>query len=130
MQSPEQMKATGAAFDRVFGPPTETSIQVAGPEFKRTNTNDLMEAEFPPLMAIVPGYVYGGFTVLAGRQKLGKTWLAIDWAVAVATGGVALGSIDCEPGDALYVDLENGPRRIQDRIRTLFGHCQTLPDMS
>jgi hypothetical protein len=130
MQSPEQMKATGAAFDRVFGPPTETSIQVAGPEFKRTNTNDLMEAEFPPLMAIVPGYVYGGFTVLAGRQKLGKTWLAIDWAVAVATGGVALGSIDCESGDALYVDLENGPRRIQDRIRTLFGHCQTLPDLS
>ena len=37
-------------------------------EFKRTNTNDLMAATFPPLKAIVPGYVYGGFAVLAGRQ--------------------------------------------------------------
>jgi hypothetical protein len=69
------------------------------PEFKRTNTNDLMAATFQPLKAIVSGYVYGGFAVLAGRQKLGKTWLAIDWAVAIATGGVALGSIDCVPGD-------------------------------
>jgi hypothetical protein len=51
------------------------------------------------LKAIVPAYVYGGFTVLAGRQKLGKTWLAMDWVVAVATGVVAMGSIDCDPGD-------------------------------
>jgi hypothetical protein len=58
-------------------------------DFRRTNTNDLMAATFPPLKEIVPDYVYGGFTVLAGRQKLGKTWLAIDWAVAIATGGVA-----------------------------------------
>lgn len=98
--------------------------------FERTNSNTLMAAVFPPLKAVVPGYVYGGFTVLAGRQKLGKTWLAIDWAVAVATGGVAMGSIDCEPGDALYVDMENGPRRIQARIKTLFPNLQTLPDLS
>ena len=100
------------------------------PEFKRTNTNDLMAATFQPLKAIVPGYVYGGFAVLAGRQKLGKTWLAIDWAVAIATGGVALGSIDCVPGDVLYIDLENGPRRIQARIRALFPYSHSLPDMS
>ena len=58
-------------------------IETTGPkeplEFKRTNTTDLMAAKFAPLKEIVPGYVYGGFTVLAGRQKLGKTWLAIDW---------------------------------------------------
>jgi AAA domain-containing protein len=103
---------------------------VAGPGFKRTNTNDLMAAVFPPLKAIVPGYLYGGFTILAGRQKLGKTWLAIDWAVAIATGGVAMGSIDCTQGDVLYIDLENGGRRIQSRIRTLFPYDQALPDMS
>ncbi|RXH15140.1 AAA family ATPase [Bradyrhizobium guangzhouense] len=98
--------------------------------FERTSTNDLMAATFDPLKAIVPGYVYGGFSVLAGRQKLGKTWLGIDWAVAVATGGVALGSIDCAEGDVLYIDMENGPRRIQSRIRALFPHDTTLPDMS
>jgi RecA-family ATPase len=101
-----------------------------GTGFKRTNTNDLMAETFPPLKAIVPGYVYGGFTVLAGRQKLGKTWLAMDWAVAVATGGVAMGSIDCIQGDVLYIDLENGPRRIQARIKALFPSDQMLPDMA
>lgn len=101
-----------------------------GAGFNRTNTNDLMAASFAPLKEIIPGYVYGGFTILAGRQKLGKTWLAIDWAVAVATGGVAMGCLDCVRGDALYVDLENGPRRIQARIKALFPEGESLPDMS
>jgi hypothetical protein len=101
-----------------------------GPGFKRTNTNELLATSFPPMKEIVPGYVHAGFTVLAGRQKLGKTWLAIDWAVAVATGGVAMGSIDCNNGDVLYIDLENGPRRIQSRIKALFPYGQKLPDMA
>jgi hypothetical protein len=139
MQSSQQMKATKGAFDSVFGAANESAqiFEVCeeipdrlGVGFKRTNTNDLMAATFPPLKAIVPGYVYGGFTVLAGRQKLGKTWLAIDWAVAVATGGVSMGKLDCQQGDVLYIDLENGPRRIQDRIRTLFPPGLMLPDMS
>jgi RecA-family ATPase len=100
------------------------------PRFKLTNTNELLARTFEPLKAIVPGYLYGGFTILAGRQKLGKTWLAIDWALAVSTGGVAMGSIDCEPGDVLYVDMENGPRRIQARILSLFPPGQDLPDLS
>jgi RecA-family ATPase len=118
------------AFKAIPGEQVEVLEPKGPPEFKRTNTNHLMAATFPTLKAIVPGYVYGGFAVLAGRQKLGKTWLAIDWAVAIATGGVALGSIDCEQGDVLYIDLENGLRRIQSRIRALFPHGQSLPDMS
>ena len=134
----EEFAAVLAEAKRNTGDPmpkTGPSLQAVSepklpPEFKRTNTNDLMAAKFPALKAIVPGYVFGGFTVLAGRQKLGKTWLAIDWAVAIATGGVALGSIDCDQGDVLYVDMENGPRRIQSRIRALFPHERMLPDMS
>jgi AAA domain len=99
-------------------------------KFERTSTNVIMATKYPPLRAVVPGYVYEGFTVLAGRQKLGKTWLAIDWAVAVATGGVAMGSIDCNPGNVLYIDMENGPRRIQGRIKTLFPTERDIPDLS
>lgn len=98
--------------------------------FQRTSTNVIMATRYPPLRAVVAGYVYEGFTVLAGRQKLGKTWLAIDWAVAVATGGVAMGAIDCAPGNVLYIDMENGPRRIQGRIKTLFPVDQNMPDLS
>ena len=98
--------------------------------FQRTSTNVIMATKYPPLRAVVPGYLYEGFSVLAGRQKLGKTWLGIDWSLAVATGGVAMGSIDCEPGNVLYIDMENGPRRIQGRIKTLFPDEKLLPDLS
>jgi hypothetical protein len=99
-------------------------------EFKRTNTTTIMATEYPLLRAIVPGYLYEGFSVLAGRQKLGKTWLGIDWAVAVATGGTAMGSIPCDQGDVIYIDMENGPRRIQGRINTLFPNEKVRPDLS
>jgi hypothetical protein len=98
-------------------------------KFQRTSTNVIMATKYPPLRAVVPGYLYEGFSVLAGRQKLGKTWLAIDWALAVATGGVAMGAIQCEAGNALYIDMENGQRRIQGRINTLFPNERDIPDL-
>ena len=99
-------------------------------KFRRTSTNDIMAATYDPIKWVVPGYISEGFLVLAGRQKLGKTWLAIDMALAVATGGVAVGSIMCEQGDVLYIDMENGPRRIQGRISTLFPDERNRPDLS
>src|SRR3954451_6041081 len=93
---------------------TETPKDIAPiRQFARMSTNVLMANKFAPLKVIVDGYLYEGFSVLAGRQKLGKTWLAIDWSVSVAAGGWAMGSIPCDAGDVVYIDLENGPRRIQ-----------------
>ena len=70
-------------------------------KFVRTSTNDIMAKTFDPIKWVVPGYISEGFLVLAGRQKLGKTWLAVDMALAVATGTAAIGSIICEQGDVL-----------------------------
>jgi predicted ATP-dependent serine protease len=98
--------------------------------FVRTNTNTIMATKFEPIRWVINDYVPEGLSVLAGRQKLGKTWLAMDWAVAVACGGFAMGSIDCKQGDVLYVDLENGHRRIQSRINTLFPGERNRPDLS
>jgi hypothetical protein len=98
--------------------------------FNRKCTNEIMATEYPPIMWIVEDYLPEGFSVLAGRQKLGKTWLAIDWSLAVATGGFAMGSIPCAPGNVLYIDMENGPRRIQRRIEMIFPNGRTRPDLS
>ena len=100
------------------------------PRFVRTNTNVIMATVFDPIRWTVPGYLAEGLSVLAGRQKLGKTWLAIDFALAVATGGIAMGSVSVEQGDVLYIDMENGPRRIQRRIETIHGHLRNRPDLS
>jgi RecA-family ATPase len=79
----------------------------------------IMSMQFPKLRWAVCGFVPEGLSILAGRQKLGKTWLAFDWAIAVAKGGHAMGSVQCEHGEVLYIDLENGYRRIQGRMRAL-----------
>jgi hypothetical protein len=120
-----------AAMERESLPASQTfAPSSVRAQFNCTNTNVIMATAYPPLKTIVDGYLYEGFTVLAGRQKLGKTWLAIDWAVAVAIGGVAMGTIRCEAGHVLYIDLENGPRRIKGRIETLFADPQNIPDLS
>ncbi len=97
--------------------------------FVRTNTTDLLAQTFAPIKWIIPGYVPEGLTLLAGKQKLGKTWMAIDWAAAVASGGYTMG-IGCEQGDVLYIDMENGDRRIQRRIFAMWPLKPVRPDLS
>jgi hypothetical protein len=70
----------------------------------------LLRKELPEIKFIVPGYVTEGLTILAGKGKIGKSWLALGIAVAVACGGYALGSIEVEQGDVLYLALEDNER--------------------
>lgn len=95
-----------------------------------TPLSQIMATDYPAIRWAIEGFVPEGFSVLAGRQKLGITWLALNWSVAVAIGGTAMGAIVCEAGDVCYVDLENGHRRIKRRIETIFPNERTRPDLS
>jgi DNA-binding CsgD family transcriptional regulator len=80
--------------------------------------------EFAPLRYAVPGIVPEGLTVLAGAPKVGKSWIVLDWLLAYAAAdGMALGGISV-PGerDCLYLALEDGDRRMQDRCRRLLAN--------
>ncbi len=77
---------------------------------------------FPQLRYAVPGLVPEGFTLLVGPPKAGKSWLALDWLLAIAAGGRALGAIDCtKPRGVLNCAFEDGDRRMQERCRALMG---------
>lgn len=92
--------------------------------------SDLLEREFPPVKFIVPGAITEGLTILGGRPKLGKSWLAANICLAVATGGRALGQ-DCEQGNSLYLALEDNERRLKDRFTKLMPPLKSLwPDIS
>jgi hypothetical protein len=91
------------------------------------NGRDLSRLRARPLRYAVPGVFPEGFTVLAGAPKRGKSWLALDVCLAVASGGKALGAIDVAPGHALYLALEDSERRLQTRARHLLGH-EVIPD--
>jgi RecA-family ATPase len=74
---------------------------------------------FAPIKYVIPGVVVEGLTLFAGKPKIGKSWLLLHAAVAVATGGFTLGQIHCPQGDVLYCALEDNKRRIQSRLKKL-----------
>lgn len=82
---------------------------------------ELRRREFDPIRYVVPGYIAEGCTLLAGRPKLGKSWLVLEAGLAVARGGDCLGGIGCEQGDVLYLALEDNERRLQRRMDKVLG---------
>jgi RecA-family ATPase len=80
---------------------------------------ELDDTEMPMQLWLVPTILAEGVAILAGKPKVGKSWLALDIAIAVATGGHVLGDIEVEKGAVLYLGLEDTQRRMQDRVRQL-----------
>lgn len=79
----------------------------------------LLAADFKPPRWAIPDLVPEGLTILAGKPKTGKSWAALDFVVAVGSGGKALGNLQCEAGPALYLALEDTQRRLQGRLRAV-----------
>jgi nucleotide-binding universal stress UspA family protein len=88
---------------------------------------DLMNADFPEPKWAVPGLVAEG--LLVGAPKFGKSWLCLGLAVAVSSGGRALGKIAVEQGAVLYAALEDPPRRLQNRINMVLGDSPVPDDL-
>lgn len=88
---------------------------------------ELRRREFDPIRYVVPGYIAEGCTLLAGRPKLGKSWLVLEMGLAVAMGEACLGGILCEQGDVLYLALEDNERRLQKRIDKVLGPLHEWP---
>lgn len=86
---------------------------------KQWTTRELLATEFPEPVWIVPELVPEGLTVLAGAPKIGKSWLVLHLADAVAHGGFVFGHYPVEPRTALYLSLEDTPRRLKNRLTTM-----------
>jgi RecA-family ATPase len=76
---------------------------------------------FMPLKYLVPGILAPGATALSANPKFGKSWFALDIAVAVSRGGFTLGDKQCSQGAALYLALEDNERRLQRRLDKIIG---------
>jgi hypothetical protein len=80
-----------------------------------------MRMSFPQPRWAVPGIVCEGVTLLAGPPKVGKSWMALGLGLAIAAGQPAFGTIAIDPGPVLYLALEDTPRRLQSRMRTVLA---------
>ena len=81
----------------------------------------LLLMNFPPIQYLVEGLIAQGVTLLVGRAKRGKSWMCLDLAIAIATGGLFCGSIKCQQGQVLYLALEDTLARLKNRMEKMLG---------
>lgn len=69
---------------------------------------------------MVTGLIPEGFGILAASPKIGKSWLVMDIGLVIAEGQPVFG-VPTDKRPVLYLALEDGHRRLQDRARFLLG---------
>ena len=60
-----------------------------------------------------------GVTIFSGEGGIGKSFIALDLAFAVASGGMFAGQFPCQQGPVIYIDLENDERTLGRRLKRL-----------
>jgi hypothetical protein len=108
------------------------------------NAYELYMKDLPPTKWIVEPIIHEGATLLTGDPKVGKSFLALQIALAVAGGSKKLfGSLEARThGRVLYLALDDGSeKRLHNRLRGLqldpeatrnldFVYQRNLPDLS
>ncbi len=82
--------------------------------------SDLQNMTFPPVRHILPGYISEGATIIAGKPKVGKSWLTLDLCLAATANRFTLGTLKPAQGDVLYLALEDNKRRLKKRMGKLW----------
>lgn len=90
----------------------------------------LSEQEFPPLAWAIDGLIPEGYGLIVAPPKAGKSWFVLDIAVACATGSRALDALPAKNRPVLYLALEDGHRRLQDRLNVLKDARHVQPNDS
>ena len=89
---------------------------------RSVNGTWLDEQQFPELEYHVEAIIPEGLGLLVAPPKKGKSFLVADVALAVARGGYALGAIKVVERPVLYLALEDGWRRLQNRFRRIIDY--------
>lgn len=83
-------------------------------EIKLWTAKELAETDFPEPTWLIPGILPEcGLVLLAGKPKVGKSWLALNMACELSNGGAVCGIPAEKAVKTLYLALEDTPRRLK-----------------
>jgi hypothetical protein len=86
------------------------------------NAVELANRKIRRVPHLVPGVIPRGFNLLAGDPKKGKSLLALDMSLAVASEDRrTMNRLGCEHGEVLYLTLEDSWERVQDRMNQMLA---------
>lgn len=88
------------------------------PSLEIVSATKLLKMEIPPPSYAVDKLLPQGIFTLAGSGKIGKSWLALDICLGVATGD-KLWEYSTSAGETLYLALEDNYRRLQTRLEEI-----------
>lgn len=89
--------------------------------------SQLLTTTFKPRPAVIEGLLPQGLSVLAGRPKMGKSWLDVDMGLSVGTGEKCLGH-EVDQGAVMLASLEDPAMRLQSRVQRLRPDWAKLPE--
>jgi len=92
-----------------------TQVNYAPPLFGVAG-DEILSTIYPPPVWIVPDLIPSGLTILAGRPKIGKSWLTLQIAQATSAGGMLFDK-PVQQGRVLYIALEDNESRLQERMK-------------
>lgn len=101
--------------------PEDKELEAAHADAAKTNLhilNALDEMTVAVKTPIVSDLLYPGAYLLTGRPKIGKSWMLLQLALAVAEADTFLG-FHCNKGDVLAIFAEDDDGRLQKRLRAL-----------
>ena len=98
----------------------------AYPPIVRVSARNILTSPGDPPREVIKSLLTEGVTLLGGWPKTGKTWLALEVAVAVATGKDFLGQFPVVKGQVLYLALEESEFLLLERLRALLGDEASL----
>jgi hypothetical protein len=81
--------------------------------------SEVLGMDLPPTKWLVNRVIPPGVGLLVGKPKAGKSWLALNLAVAVALGKPLFNSFPVAQGSVLYLALEDNHFRLQERLRDM-----------
>jgi hypothetical protein len=122
---PERRNNSGAAHDEDDDWEGEEGAQDDG----FIDCFELRRTEFPPLeFAAAPYVLAGQLTLLSANPKMGKSFMSLQIAIAIATGTAAFeGQPASKQGVVLYLALEDNKPRMKERVNKLLKFRRLEP---
>jgi hypothetical protein len=87
----------------------------------------LLELELPEVEWVIEDVLPEGLALLAGKPKKGKSWMALQMCLGVASGERVFGRCGVKQGESLYLALEDNHRRLKKRLKKML-HGEDMPD--
>jgi hypothetical protein len=107
-----------------------TAIDGMGQELPSLEGRGLEMKKIPQTKWVIPGMLPEGLSVLGGKPKKGKSILALNILLAITSEAPIFEGMEIEKGSAIYLALEDVPRRLKDRIAKMKGGAEWVGELT